>query len=157
MGRQNVTVLISKGKITRKFLVRFRYLSKSIAFPDPLWATQVGFTANEESTVANFHTTARATTRPAAPASSKRHASPSVGERIPLSVQTGHSRQHKLDTSRPTRSEGATARFKVQCRALHLLNFFPEGSRQGSRCWFIRRPRRRQRRNSQSQRRTSAL
>src|SRR5438552_12168411 len=28
---------------------------------------------------------------------------------------------------------------------------------QGSRCWFIRRPRRRQRRNSQSQRRTSAL
>src|SRR5947208_7953378 len=28
---------------------------------------------------------------------------------------------------------------------------------QGSRCWFIRTPRRRQRRNSQSQRRTSAL
>ena len=32
-----------------------------------------------------------------------------------------------------------------------------DSSRQGSRCWFIRRPRRRQRRNSQSQRRTSAL
>jgi len=30
-------------------------------------------------------------------------------------------------------------------------------SRQGSRCWFIRMPCRRQRRNSQSQRRTSAL
>jgi hypothetical protein len=48
---------------------------------------------------------------------------------IPLAVQTGHSRQHKLDTSRPIRSEGATARFKVQCRALHLLNFFLEGGR----------------------------
>src|SRR3990170_8761115 len=106
MGRQNVTVLISKGKIARKFFVRFRYLSKSIAFPDPLWATQVGFTANEESTVTNFHSTARATTGPAAAASSKRHASPFVGELDTAGSANWTLPADKLDTSRPTPSEG---------------------------------------------------
>lgn len=80
MGRQKRYSLDFKGKNSTKIFLRFRHLSKSIAFPDPLWATQVGFTANEESTVTNFHSTARATTRPAAAASSKRHASPFVGE-----------------------------------------------------------------------------
>ena len=105
--------------------MRFRYLSKSIAFPDPLWAIQVGFTANEESTVTNFHSTARATTRPAAAASSKRHASPFLGE-PDTAGSANWTLPAKLDTSKPTRSEGATARFKVQCRA-SLAELLPGG------------------------------